>query len=109
MCSVAQLCPALCDPMDCSPPGSSVEGILQARILERVSMPSPRGSSQPRDRTQVSPHSSSTEPQGKPRASMKGLKRDSTDWEIISAIHLLDNGHVPKNIENAYNIKKQPN
>ena len=31
---VAQLCPTLCDPMDCSPPGSSVHGILQARILE---------------------------------------------------------------------------
>ena len=30
---VAQLCPSLCDPMDCSPPGSSVHGMLQARIL----------------------------------------------------------------------------
>ena len=36
-----QLCPALCNPMDCSPPGSSVHGILQARILEWVAMPSP--------------------------------------------------------------------
>ena len=35
----------LCDPMDCSPPGSSVHGILQARILEWVAMPSSRGSS----------------------------------------------------------------
>ena len=34
-----QLCPSLCDPMDCSPPGSSVHGILQARILEWVAMP----------------------------------------------------------------------
>ena len=51
---VAQLCPTLCDPMDCSPPGSSVHGILQARRLEWVAMPSSRGSSQPRDRTQVS-------------------------------------------------------
>ena len=34
---VTQLCPTLCDPMDCSPPGSSVHGILQARILEWVS------------------------------------------------------------------------
>ena len=48
-----QLYPTLCDPMDRSPPGSSVHGILQARILEWVAMPSPRGSSQPRDRTQV--------------------------------------------------------
>ena len=51
---VTQSCPTLCDPMDCSPPGSSVHGILQARILEWVAMPSSRGSSLPRDRTQVS-------------------------------------------------------
>ena len=44
----------LCDPVDCSPPGSSVHGILQARILEWVAMPSSRGSSPPRDRTHVS-------------------------------------------------------
>ena len=37
-----QLCPILCDPRDCSPPGSSVPGILQARILEWVAFPSPR-------------------------------------------------------------------
>ena len=40
--------------MDCSPPGSSVHGFLQARILERIATPSSRRSSQPRDRTQVS-------------------------------------------------------
>ena len=43
-------------PMDCSLPGSSVHGIVQARILEWVSMPSSRGSSRPRDRTWVSCH-----------------------------------------------------
>ena len=37
-----QSCPALCDPVDCSPPGSSVHGVLQARVLEWVSMPSSR-------------------------------------------------------------------
>ena len=37
-CLVAQLCPTVCDPMDCSPPGSSVHGILQARILEWVAI-----------------------------------------------------------------------
>ena len=47
-------CPTLCDPMDCSPPGSSVHGIFQARILEWVVMPSSRGSSYPRDWTRVS-------------------------------------------------------
>ena len=49
-----QSCPTLCDPMDCSPPGSSVHGILQGRILECVAMPSSRGSSQPRDQIYVS-------------------------------------------------------
>ena len=39
----------LCDPIDCSPPGSSVRGILQARMLEWVAIPSSRGSSPPRD------------------------------------------------------------
>ena len=46
-----QLCPTLCGPMDCSPPGSSVLGILQARIL--FAMPSSRASSQPGDRAHV--------------------------------------------------------
>ena len=51
---VAQSCLTLCDPMDCSLPGPSVHGILQARILEWVAMPFSRESSQPRDQTQVS-------------------------------------------------------
>ena len=51
---IARSCPTLCDPMDCSPPGSSVHGILQAGILESVAIPSSRGSSQFRDRTHVS-------------------------------------------------------
>ena len=54
LCLVAQLCPTLCDPMDCSSSGSSIIGILQARILEWVAMPSSRATFQPRDRTQVS-------------------------------------------------------
>ena len=51
---VAQLCLILCNPMDCSPPSSSVHGILQARLLGWVVIPFSRGSSQPRDQTQVS-------------------------------------------------------
>ena len=51
---VAQSCLTLCDPMDCSPLGSSVHGILQARILEWVAISFSRGSSQPRYQTQVS-------------------------------------------------------
>ena len=41
-----QLCPTLCDPMDCNLPGSSVRGILQARILEWIVMPSPKDMTQ---------------------------------------------------------------
>ena len=51
---VAQWCLTFCDPMDCSPPGSSVHGSLQARILEWVAISFSRGSSQPRDQTKVS-------------------------------------------------------
>ena len=51
---VAQSCLTLCNPMDGSPPVSSVHGILQARILEWVAISFSRGSSRPRDRTQVS-------------------------------------------------------
>jgi len=49
-----QSCLTDCDPMDCSPPGSSVHGILQARILEWVAKPSSRGDSQPRDGIRIS-------------------------------------------------------
>ena len=45
VCSVTQLCPTLCDPRDCSPPGSSVHGIFQARILEWVAISYSRRSS----------------------------------------------------------------
>ena len=64
-------CPTLCDPMDYSPPGSSAHGILQVRILELVAISYSKGSSQPRDRTQVSCivwhiFFLTTEPPGKP-------------------------------------------
>ena len=51
---VAQSCLTLCNPMDCSMPASSVHGIFQARLLEWVAISFSRGSSRPRDRTQVS-------------------------------------------------------
>ena len=53
-CLIINLCPTLCNPMDCRPPGSSVHRILPARILEWVAISFSRGSSQPRDRTCVS-------------------------------------------------------
>ena len=64
-------CPVqlFCNPMDCSPPGSSLHGILQAKLLEWVAMPSSRGSSWPGDKS-VSPglqtYSLLSEPPGKP-------------------------------------------
>ena len=51
---VAQSCPTLCDPMDCSLPGSSVHGIFQAIVLEWIAISFSRGSSQSRDQTRVS-------------------------------------------------------
>ena len=64
-----QPCLTLWDPMDCSLPGSSVYGILQARILEQVVIPFFRGSSQPRDQTHMSRIAEgffTAEPPGKP-------------------------------------------
>ena len=51
---VAQSCPTLCNTMDCSLPGSSVHGIFQAIVLQWIDISFSKGSSQPRDRTQVS-------------------------------------------------------
>ena len=54
LCGRAQLCLTLCDPVDCSPPGFSVHGILQVGILEWVAISFSRGSSCPRDQTHIS-------------------------------------------------------
>ena len=54
MCMPAQSCPTLCNPKDCSPPGSSVFGIFQVRTLEWVAISSSRESSQPKDQTLIS-------------------------------------------------------
>ena len=67
----AESCPSLCDPVDRSPPGSSVRGILQARLREWVALPSSRGSSQPQGwNPGLSPalqaDSLASEPPGKP-------------------------------------------
>ena len=71
VCSAAQSCPTLWDPEDCSPPSSSVCGILQPRVLEWVAMSFSRASSRPRDQIRVSCVSwtagfLTTEPLGKP-------------------------------------------
>ena len=54
VCVFAQASPALCDPMDCSPPSSSVHGIFQARILEWVAIFFSKGTSRPRHQIHVS-------------------------------------------------------
>ena len=53
-CPGTQSCLTPCGPVDCGPPGSSVHGILQARMLEWAAVPSSRGSSPPRDGARVS-------------------------------------------------------
>ena len=73
---VAQSCPTLCDPMDCSLPGSSVHGIFQARILEWVAISFSRGSSWPRDRTRV-PHIVGR------RFTVGGLTYSSHHWSTL--------------------------
>ena len=90
---LTQSCPTLCDPTDCSPPGFSVHGIFQARILEWVAVFFSRGSSQPRDRTQVSciagKHFNALSHQGSPLLvhsnsllfwKMEGVLHNSTYW-----------------------------
>ena len=71
VCLVAKLGPIFCNPIDCSPSGSSVHGIFQARILEWVAISSSRESFLPRDRTGIEPASSAfaepAEPPGKPQ------------------------------------------
>ena len=72
LCLVIQSCLTLCNPVDCSPPVSSVHVILQARILEWVAMPSSRGSSQPRSPT-LQADSLPSEPPGKPMNTGVGI------------------------------------
>jgi len=82
-CSVAQSCPTFCDPMDCSPPGSSVYGIFQARILEWAAISFSRGSSWPRDRTLITCIAGrffTAEPQGKPLVPSPNLLLPHNIW-----------------------------
>ena len=83
---VTQSCPTFCDPMDCSPQGSSIHGILQGRIVELVTFPSPGNlpnpGIKPRSPT-LQADSLLAEPQGKPKNSGMGslsiLQRDLPD------------------------------
>ena len=103
--AVAQSCPTLCDPMDCSLPGSSFHGILQARVLEWVVISFSRGSSRPRDRTQVSRipgrcFNLSATREGR-------FTQFSEDKESINPVHT----HIPArhNLFTAWSIYGHPN
>ena len=92
-----KLCLTLCNPMDCSPPGSSVHGISRARILEWVAISS-SSSSQPRDRTQSSAFAGvffTIESLEKPQITILGLKCKLTQWSIV-----LNLENLIKQIEN---------
>ena len=93
---VAQSCPTLWDPVDCSPPGSSIHGIFQAKVLEWVAISFSRGSSRPRDQTQVS-HiigrcfnlwATREAPISKKMAESMRLKCDSVDHLALDAFHI---------------------
>ena len=91
---VPQACPTLCDPMDCSPPGSSVHGIFEARILERVAISFSRRASWPRDWTQVSPT----------------VGRCFTVWatrEVLAKYNLHNKFYSYLPLPNAYGMPKQ--
>ena len=100
----------LCDPVDCSPPGSSVHGILQARILEGVAIPSCRGSSPPRDGTHVSCVSCTGKwvlyhecHLGSPEKYYLPIKRNevvinATKWMNLENSMLIDKGQAQKAI-----------
>ena len=86
-----QSCPTLCSPMDCSPPGCSIHGIIRARILEWVGKPFSRGSSWPRDQTCISCIAGRfllAEPPGKPKIQIllpsKGINTSEFETDIIS-------------------------
>ena len=84
---VSQLCPTLCNPVNCRLPGSSIHGIFQARVLEWVATSFSRGSSQLRDQTRVSRivgrrfyHLSH---QGSPSSYSSTLKMKGTQWKAV--------------------------
>ena len=77
-CSVISVMLTLCDPMNHSPPGSTVHGISQARLLELVAMPSSRGSSQPRDQTS-SPATPALQAESSPLSHQGSLSKAPTN------------------------------
>ena len=81
--SVAKLCPTLCNPMDCSPPGSSVHGISQARTLEWVAISSSSRSSRPRDGICIS-------------CMGRSVLNHLPTWEVCDGLYNEAKEHIPR-------------
>ena len=102
VCSVAKSCMTLCNPMDCSPPHSSVDAIFQARILERVAISFSRESSWRRDWTISSALAGgffTTDPLGKPKFysilnTIEKLKLRVTFYHVLEFQLILNNWHI---------------
>ena len=89
-CSVLSVMSDLCNPMNCSPPGSSIHGILQARVPEWVAIPFSRGSSRPKSPT-LQTDSLPSEPQGNAESDRKRPKRfGSTFKALLSGGQIVD-------------------
>ena len=89
---VAQSCPTLCDPMACSLPGSSIHGIFQARVLEWGAIAFSRGSSRPRDRSQVSTSQTDalpSEPPGKPLEKCEEIRTTALRADLTESFSLV--------------------
>ena len=106
-----QSCPTFCDPMDCRPPGFTVYGILQARILKWVAISSCRGSSWPRDWTHIELTSSAlasrfftTESSGNPSYKILNLDNWGSRYVCIVVIGILELIEIPSNIFCSYLI-----
>ena len=88
-----QLCPILCNPMDCSLPGSFVHGILQARIVEWIAMSSSKWSTQPRNRTHISGISCIAD----------GFFTCRVTWEAVSTVLIVLKSMGDRNNNQVYN------
>ena len=96
------MCPALCDPMDCSPLGSSVHEIFQARILEWVAISFSRVSSQPRDWTRVSCTA------GRFFTDWATREAPSARWIAFSTFRTFRGCHLCLGCEHFYHPKRKP-
>ena len=86
LCSVAQSCPTLCDPMDCSLPGSYVHETFQARVLKWVAISFSRGSSRPRGRTQFSHITSRCFTIWATREAQLYMREGVNEWKSLSRV-----------------------